>query len=112
MGVFVAADEARDFNHDPSRAQSTGAEGNVASIWAGWRATLGADQIPGGPPQNPEADSYFKFNWSVDEWTRGDFAGCMGPGVWTVRDLARRCVNRCGAIRRAGSARRFSLRCG
>ncbi len=19
----------------------------------------------------------------MDEWTHGDFAGCMGPGVWT-----------------------------
>jgi hypothetical protein len=26
---------------------------------------------------------YFEFNRSMDEWTRGDFAGCMGPGVWT-----------------------------
>ena len=39
--------------------------------------------FPAVLPQNPEPDSYFEFNWSMDEWTRGDFAGCMGPGVWT-----------------------------
>src|SRR5262249_16150694 len=35
------------------------------------------------PRQCPEIGGHPEFNWSMDEWTRGDFAGCMGFGVWT-----------------------------
>ncbi|OBH83836.1 MULTISPECIES: FAD-dependent oxidoreductase [unclassified Mycobacterium] len=84
MGVFVAGDKARDFNR-LTRAERR------AQILKEMSHRFGSDgehlsetiTFPAVMPQNPEPDSYFEFNWSMDEWTRGDFAGCMGPGVWT-----------------------------
>ncbi|MGV7250692.1 flavin monoamine oxidase family protein [Mycobacterium kansasii] len=84
MSVFLAGDKARDFNH-LTRAE------RKAQVLKEMSHRFGADggqlseriHFPAVSPQNPAADSYFEFNWSMDEWTRGDFAGCMGPGVWT-----------------------------
>src|SRR5262249_60205132 len=39
--------------------------------------------FPAVPPQNPAPDSYFEYNWSLEEWARGDFAAVPGPGVYT-----------------------------
>jgi monoamine oxidase len=84
MSVFLAGDKAREFNQ-MSRAE------RKSQVLKEMSHRFGADaeqlseriQFPAVLPQNPEPDSYFEFNWSMDEWTRGDFAGCMGPGVWT-----------------------------
>lgn len=84
MSVFLAGDKAREFNRI-SRAE------RKAQVLKEMSHRFGADaeqlseriHFPAVLPQNPEPDSYFEFNWSMDEWTRGDFAGCMGPGVWT-----------------------------
>jgi monoamine oxidase len=40
-------------------------------------------RFPVVPPQNPTPDSYFEFNWSIEEFARGDFAAVLGPGVYT-----------------------------
>ena len=40
-------------------------------------------RFPAVPPQNPAADNYFEFNWTIEEWSRGDFAAVPGPGVLT-----------------------------
>ncbi|ORA17304.1 hypothetical protein BST12_19730 [Mycobacterium angelicum] len=84
MSVFLAGDKAREFN------QLTRAERKL-QVLKEMSHRFGADggqlsehiHFPAVLPQNPEPDSYFEFNWSMDEWTRGDFAGCMPPGVWT-----------------------------
>jgi monoamine oxidase len=84
MGVFVAGDKARDFNR-MTRQERKAQILKEMSHRFGSDGGLLSEQIkfPAVLPQNPEPDSYFEFNWSMDEWTRGDFAGCMGPGVWT-----------------------------
>lgn len=40
-------------------------------------------RFPAVPPQNPAPDNYFEFNWSIEEFARGDFAAIPGPGVYT-----------------------------
>lgn len=40
-------------------------------------------RFPAIAPQNPVPDTYFEFNWSIEEFARGDFAAVPGPGVLT-----------------------------
>jgi monoamine oxidase len=84
MAYFVAGDKAHDFNR-MSRAERKAQVSKELSHRFGADGEQLSERIkfPAVFPQNPEPDSYFEFNWSMDEWSRGDFAGCMGPGVWT-----------------------------
>lgn len=34
-------------------------------------------------PQNPVADSYFEWNWTIEQYTHGAFAGVPGTGTYT-----------------------------
>src|SRR5262249_2222575 len=69
MSVFRAGNRAGDLKHMP-RA------GRKAQVLKEMSHRFGADgaelseriQSPAVPPQNPQPDSYFEFNWSMDEW--------------------------------------------
>jgi monoamine oxidase len=84
MIAFLAGDKARQFNH-MSRAERKAQVLKELSHRFGPDAMQLSTRIhfPAVQPQNPEVDSYFEWNWSMDEWTRGDFAGTPGPGVLT-----------------------------
>lgn len=84
MSLFLAGDKARDFNRMTRSERKAQMLKEMAHRFGPDAEQLSQRiKFPAVLPQNPEPDSYFEFNWSMDEWTRGDFAGCMGPGVWT-----------------------------
>ena len=85
MICFVVGPQASTFNaltREARRAQVLkemvyryGAQGGQLS------STI---RFPAVPPQNPSPDNYFEYNWSIEEWARGDFAAVLPPGVYTA----------------------------
>ena len=85
MAYFVGGDKANDFTRMTRAERKAQCLKELAHRFGADGENLSERiKFPAVGPQNPEPDAYFEFNWSMDEWTRGDFAGCMGPGVWTA----------------------------
>jgi len=98
IGVFLAAGKAREFNH-MSRAERKAQVLKEMSHRFGSDAGQLSEQIhfPAVLTQNPEPDSYFEFNWSMDEWTRGDFAVAWDRVSGRVMASVPLCASRLGA---------------
>jgi monoamine oxidase len=84
LNAFVVGDKAREFNRW-SRAQRKARIIQEMVHRFGQQAAQLSTLVlfPAVPPANPVPDSYFEYNWSIEEWARGDFAAAPGPGVLT-----------------------------
>jgi len=84
MAYFVVGDKARQFGALTRAARKAIVIKELTHRFGPEAANLSTKiHFPAVLPQNPEADSYFEWNWALDEFTRGDFAGVPGPGVLT-----------------------------
>jgi len=84
MICFIVGDGARAFNAMPRDQRRAKVLGEMVHRFGAQAAQLSPTiRFPAVPPQNPTADNYFEYNWSIDEWARGDFAAVPGPGVLT-----------------------------
>lgn len=84
MICFVVGDSARAFNamtRDQRRAKVIS---EMVHRFGPQAAQLSPTiRFPAVPPQNAAPNNYFEFNWSIEEFARGDFAAVPGPGVYT-----------------------------
>jgi monoamine oxidase len=84
MVFFVLGSKARKFNALTRLERKERILKEATTRFGAAAANLSTTiKFPAVLPQNPEADSYFEWNWSLDEFTRGDFSAVPGPGVWT-----------------------------
>lgn len=84
MICFVLADKARAFNAMTREARRAHVIKEMVYRYGAQAAQLAPTiRFPAVPPQNPAPDNYFEFNWSIEEFARGDFAAVPGPGVYT-----------------------------
>lgn len=82
MICFLVADKARAFNAMTREARKAQVIKELVHRFGTQAAQLSPTiRFPAVPPQNPGADNYFEFNWSIEEFARGDFAAVPGPGV-------------------------------
>ncbi len=104
LACFIDADKARELAH---LSREKRRETIIREVARG----LGKDALnlspgitfPATPPQNPVADSYFEWNWSLPEWIRGDYAGAPGPGVYTAYGFGPAIREPFGRVHWAGS---------
>jgi monoamine oxidase len=84
MNAFVGTDKAREFD-EMTRAERKAQVLKELVHRFGEKAGQLSTKIlyPAVAPQNPEPDSYLEWNWSMDEFVRGDFAAVPGPGIYT-----------------------------
>jgi len=84
MICFVVANQARAFNAMTRQARRAQVLKEMVYRYGAQAAQLSPTiRFPAVPPQNPAPDNYFEFNWSIEEFARGDFAAAPGPGVYT-----------------------------
>ncbi len=84
MICFVVANQARAFNAMTRQARRAQVLKEMVYRYGAQAAQLSPTiHFPAVPPQNPAPDDYFEFNWSIEEFARGDFAAAPGPGVYT-----------------------------
>lgn len=82
MICFVAGNAARTFNTLTREARKAEVLREMVHRFGPEAAQLSPTiRFPAVPPQNPEPDNYFEFNWAIDEFSRGDFGAIAGPGV-------------------------------
>src|SRR5262249_35855843 len=84
MICFVAGDSARAFNAMSRADRRREVISELVHRFGPQAAQLSPTiRFPAIGPQNPAPDNYFEFNWSIEEFARGDFAAVPGPGVLT-----------------------------
>lgn len=84
MICFAVGDKARALNAMTREARRAQVLSEMVHRFGAPAAQLSPTiRFPAVPPQNPTPDNYFEFNWSIEEFARGDFAAVPGPGVWT-----------------------------
>jgi monoamine oxidase len=84
MICFVVAGSARAFNAMTREERRAQVLKEMVYRYGDQAAQLSPTiRFPAVPPQNPVPDNYFEFNWTLEEWARGDFAAVPGPGVLT-----------------------------
>jgi len=84
MICCIAGDGARAFNAMSRAARRAEVISELVRRFGALAAQLSPTiRFPAIPPQNPAPDNYFEFNWSTEEFARGDFAAVPGPGVLT-----------------------------
>jgi monoamine oxidase len=107
LTCFVDADKARELAHMTREKRRATILDEMAHAFGklGERARNLSQKVrfPAIPPQNPEADSYFEWNWSLPEWIRGDYAAAPGPGVYTAYGFGPAIQQPVGRVHWAGS---------
>jgi monoamine oxidase len=104
LTCFVDADKARELaNMSREKRRAVILAEMVHALGEPAGKLSPAIKFPAIPPQNPEADSYFEFNWSLPEWIRGDYAGAPGPGVYTAYGFGPAIQTPFGRVHWAGS---------
>jgi monoamine oxidase len=85
MICFVVGPQANTFNALTREARRARVLEEMVYRYGAQAAQLSPTiRFPALPPQNPSPDSYFEYNWSIEEFARGDFAAVLGPGVYTA----------------------------
>lgn len=84
MLCFIVGNNARAFNAMSREARKAQVISELVRRFGPQAAQLSPTiRFPAVAPQNPVPDNYFEFNWSIEEFARGDFAAVPGPGVLT-----------------------------
>jgi monoamine oxidase len=85
MNAFVAGDRAREFAQMGRARRKAQVLKELVHRFGPDAAKLSKKiTFPVVPPQAPQPDAYFEWNWAQDEFTRGDYAAVPGPGVLTA----------------------------
>jgi monoamine oxidase len=81
MICFAVGDKARALNAMTREARRAQVISEMVHRFGAPAAQLSPTiRFPAVPPQNPAPDNYFEFNWSIEEFARGDFAAVPGVG--------------------------------
>jgi monoamine oxidase len=84
MNAFLAGDGAAEFDRMSRKDRKERVLRELVHRFGKEAGKLSKKiTFPAILPQNPKPDSYFEWNWAMDEFTRGDFAAVPGPGVYT-----------------------------
>jgi monoamine oxidase len=103
MNAFLAGDGAREFDRISRADRKKRVLKELVHRFGKEAGRLSTRvTFPAVPPQNPKPDSYFEWNWAMDEFTRGDFAAVPGPGVYTTLGTGPAIRDRFGFVHWAG----------
>ncbi len=104
LTCFVDADKAREFGSLTREERRCIVLDEMAHAFGEEARNLSQTVLyPAVPPQNPQPDGYFEFNWSLPDFIRGDYAGTPGPGVYTGFGFGPAIQTPCGRVHWAGS---------